>query len=96
MKKKKFYVTYRFKNGYGCIEATMPQKPSWDNIVELQELIKNEYPQCEAIMIEAWRELSHNNAQPVNFALKIKLWICAKLRAFFCYIKKSWSVAKVR
>jgi hypothetical protein len=39
---------------------------------------------------------SYNNAQPGNFALKFIYWIGAKLRAFFCSVKKLWSVAKVR
>ncbi|MFA6198678.1 MAG: hypothetical protein WC734_06055 [Patescibacteria group bacterium] len=37
-----------------------------------------------------------NNTQPVNFVLKFIYWIGAKLRAFFCSLKKLWRVAKVR
>lgn len=45
---------------------------------------------------KAGRFTAYNNAQPGNFALKFIYWIGAKLRAFFCSVKKLWSVAKVR
>jgi hypothetical protein len=52
--------------------------------------IKKEPPAKAAV------QSAHNNAQPGNFALKFIYWIGAKLRAFFCSVKKLWSVANVR